>query len=187
MPGRRRSEISDLSARSCNSRHGFRAHSGSACGSLASSRTARCRTSIGEVLRDAGEAPFGAAATSSTLASLPRGPPPASKRTPRAAPLCAHDGAPRRRCDPRAPGCREGRDADARRPAPEHAERSCGAPRHVERPSPDEGTAVVDPHDNRPAIGEVRHPYPGAERQRGMSRREGVGREALAARGPVAL
>ena len=78
MPGRRRSEISDLSARSCNSRHGFRAHSGSACGSFASSRTARYRTSIEEVLRDAddaGGAPFGAAATSSTLASLPRGPP----------------------------------------------------------------------------------------------------------------
>lgn len=134
-----------------------------------------------------------AAATSSTLASFPRGsrsarvPPFASKHTPRAAPLCAHDGAPRRRSNLRAPGCREGRDADARRPAPEHAERPCGAPRHVERPSLDEGTTVVDPHDNRPAIGEVRHPHPGAERQRGMSRREGVGREALAARGPVAL
>src|SRR2546426_247943 len=49
---------------------------------------------------------------------------------------CADDGVPCHRCDLRAPGRRERGDTDARRPAPEHAERSCGAARHVERPSP---------------------------------------------------
>ena len=68
-----------------------------------------------------------------------------------------------------------------------HADRACGGRAQVDDPPPGEFSAVVHADRYAAPVGEIRHAYPRAERERAVRCGEAGGIVALAARGSAAI